>query len=167
MVENKEKYMYGLRDKVSKKLVGYYTRSNEGGDCCVDTQYILGFDNENIWMVSDKLTASYVRVNSHPWYNASYESPTNNIDPETLEVVKIETIVTTEVPDEIPNFEEYMKLRYKNPHSPSYDPRHYKYHIEQYRRGVKYAPLSIYEIIQYKKLKETLKRFVPNTTEEE
>ena len=138
---------YGLLHKKTNKLVGFEIRSNEGGDFCNSERCELSLNEDNIWIVEDKITASYALVNSSPWYNADYESPIVDIgESEEFEVVKIEMTATPEAPDYIPTFEEYMNLKYNRPGKKHYDPDHYKFHIEQYRKGASYAPVSLYDI---------------------
>jgi hypothetical protein len=137
---------YGLLHKKTNKLVGFKVRSNEGGYACGSETYELSLHEDNIWIVEDKITASYARVNSTPWYNADYETPVVDIKSEELEVAKIEISATPEISDNIPTFEEYMNLKYNRPGKKHYNPEHYKFHIEQYRKGVSYAPVSLYEI---------------------
>jgi len=138
---------YGLLHKKTNKIVGFKIRSNDGGDFCNIERCELSLDEDNIWIVKDKITASYARVNSTPWYNADYESPAMDIgEPEEFEVVKIEITATPEIPDHIPTFEEYMNLKYNTPGMKYYDPKHYEFHIEQYRMGASCAPVSLYEI---------------------
>jgi len=137
---------YGLLHKNTNKIVGFEIRSNEGGDFCNSEKCELSLDEDNIWIVEDKITASYARVNSTPWYNSGYEFPIVNIKPEELEVIKIEITATVEESEYIPTFEEYMNLKYNRPGKKHYDPEHYKYYIEQYREGASYAPVSLYDI---------------------
>lgn len=148
---------YGLLHKKTNKLVGFEIRSNDGGDFCNSERCELSLDADNMWIVEDKLTASYARVNSTPWYNSSYEHPIVNIgEPEDFDVVKVEISATTEEPEWIPTWEEYMNLKYNTPGMKSYDPKHYEFHVEQYRKEVNYAPISLYEIEELKKEIERL-----------
>jgi hypothetical protein len=82
--------------------------SNEGGDFCNSVSCSLEFNEDNIWIVKTKLEASHARMISTEWYNSDYECPINEIDPETLEVVKIDMTAIVVEPDYIPTFEEYM-----------------------------------------------------------
>jgi hypothetical protein len=137
---------YGLRDKKSGKLVGFRVESNEGGEFCNPESCTLEFNEDNIWIAKTKLEASYARLISTEWFNSDYESPINEIDPETLEVVKIVIASKVVEPDHIPTFEEYMQLRYNTKGGKYYDPKHYEYHIGEYRKGKKYGSISLYKI---------------------
>jgi hypothetical protein len=138
---------YGLLHKKTNKLVGFEITSNEGGYDCNSETCELSLTADNVWFVKDKITASHARVNSTPWYNADYETPVVDIgEPEEFEVVKIEMTAIPETPDYIPTFEEYMNLKYNRPGARYYDPKHYEFRIEQYRKGASYAPISLYEI---------------------
>ena len=130
---------YGLLHKKTNKLVGFEVRSNEGT--------YLSLDSDNVWIVESKMIASYVRVNSTPWYNAEYKTPVMEIgEPEEFDVVKIEITASVETPDHIPTWEEYMALKYNRPGKKHYDQKHYEFHMKQYRKGISYAPISLYEI---------------------
>ena len=147
MVKNIVKSGYGLLHKKSNKLVGFKTESNEGGYACNSETYRLSLDSDNVWIVKNKIVASYVRMNSTPWYNSDYETPLMDIgEPDEFDVVKIEMTTSVENPDYIPTFEEYMKLKYNRPGKKHYDPEHYKFHIAQYKNGTNYAPVSLYDI---------------------
>jgi hypothetical protein len=140
---------YGLIHKKTNKLVGFEVRSNAGADCCGENTYELSLYADNVWIVESKMNASYVRVTSTPWYNAEYETPVMNIGkPEEFDVVKIEMTVSVETPDYIPTWEEYMNLKYNRPGKKHYNPKHYEYHVGEYRKGNRYAPISQYEIVQ-------------------
>lgn len=150
---------YGLMHQKTGKLVGFEVRSNDGQDDCNSETYELSLYADNVWIVKDKITASYVRVNSTPWYNANYETPMMEIgEPEEFNVVKIEMIASVETPDYIPTWEEFMELKYNRPGKKHYDPEHYKYHVEQYKKGVSYAPISRYEIEELMKEIENEKK---------
>lgn len=147
MSKNIIKSGYGLLHKKSNKLVGFEVESNEGGYACGENTYKLSLSSENIWIVKDKFTASYVRINNTPYYNSKYETPVMDIgNPEEFDVVKIEMSASIETPDRVPTFEEYMNLKHNRPGKKHYDPEHYKLHIKNYRNGVTYAPISLYDI---------------------
>lgn len=127
---------FGLRNIKTNTLAGVSTRSNEGGECCCETQYILD-DCSNIpWIVESALTAAWVRENSTEWYNAGYDTPTNEYDPESMEVVEIELVVK-KTKQTIPTWEEYIQRKYNNSKLKSYDPEHVewvmsaKYHYDK------------------------------------
>jgi hypothetical protein len=139
---------YGLRHKASGELLGVYTTSNAGGDCCGDESYHLTTSSDIPWMVETKLNASYVRMFTTPWYNAGYETPENSFKPEELEVVKIEIRedVNAEEPDFIPTFAEYMKIVYNTPGGKRYNPGHYKMVMDNCKRHGHEGHYSIYDL---------------------
>ena len=139
---------YGLRLKKSKVLLGVYTTSNEGSDCCGDVSYHLTGGTDIPWMVDKKINASYVRMFTTPWYNAGYETPMHDFKPEELEVVKIEIRenVNAEEPDFIPTFAEYMQMRYNTPGKQSYDPKHYKCVMDECKRRGKDGSYYLYDL---------------------
>jgi hypothetical protein len=137
---------YGLRDKKTKELVGVSTSSNAGGYCCGEFTYTLCKHADIPWIVEDKLTATYVKYNSTNWYNADYETPVNELDPDTLEVVKIETKATSTEDLVLPTFEEYMQRKYNTKKSKSYDPGHYEYIMKEYRAKPGCYRYTIYDI---------------------
>lgn len=134
---------YGLMDKETKKLVGYSAESNEPGDN-VSISYELDMYSDDEWLVDTPEHAEYVRLNSTEWYNADYNTPENGIEPEKLQVVKVEIEKKIEPIDvKIPNFEEYMKGTYKDK-----DPNHLKYVLGEYAKhpDMKYL---LYELKEY------------------
>lgn len=113
---------FGLRHKEKDCVLGVARSSNVGSDCCGETQHILRTSSTEWWLVDDVQNAEWVRFNSTEWYNAEYDSPTHDYDPEELEVVSI--VVETNVAPvkvKIPTPREYFKKRYAK------DPRHWKY----------------------------------------
>jgi len=139
------KYGYGLLHKKSNTLLGFSTEEDNSGES-VGTIYTLSYGDDQLWIVKDKLNASYVRLYITEWYNAGYEHPINPYQPEELEVVKIEMNVTIEEPYSIPTFEEYMNLRYNTPGKRSYDPQHCEWILSEYKRGVPYKINSLYDL---------------------
>jgi hypothetical protein len=138
---------YGLRDIESKELVGISIRSNEGGDCCGEFTHELSYNSDIPWIVKDKLTASHVRLNSTAWYNAEYETPINNIESQTLEVVKIEIKITPEEPIQLPTFEEYMQRKFLTKGIRGYDPGHYEWIMKEHKLfPQRISSYSIYDI---------------------
>jgi hypothetical protein len=135
---------YGLLHKKQNVLLGFTTDEDTSGDS-VGTIYTLSYCDDQLWMVGDKLTASYVRLYSTEWYNAGYEHPVNPYEPDELEVVKIELNVTVEEPYPIPTFEEYMNLKYNTKGKKLYDPRHYEYIMSEFRKGANYQ-YSLYDV---------------------
>ena len=128
---------YGLRNIKTKTLVGISTRSNADGECCYETQYLLDLSGDIPWIVTDAINAEWVRKNSTEWYNAGYETPTNEYDPDTLEVVEVKFVIT-KTNQSIPTWEEYIQRKYNNPKLKSYDPKHVEwviskdYHYQRY-----------------------------------
>jgi hypothetical protein len=136
---------YGLFSKETKKLVGYVSQHNEPGDN-VSNSYSLDLYSDDKWLVDTPEHAEYVRLNSTEWYNADIETPENNIDPETLDVVKVEIETNYEkVNVKIPTFKELMEYEYKND-----NPSHYHYILEELNKNpeMKY---SLYELNDYLK----------------
>jgi hypothetical protein len=136
---------YGLLHKKENVLLGFTTEEDNSGES-VGTIYTLGYGDEQLWIVKDKLNASYVRLYSTEWYNAGYEHPINPYEPDELEVVKIELQAEIEEPYPIPTFEEYMNLRYNTPGKRSYDPQHCKFVLDQQKQYGRYGIYSLYDL---------------------
>jgi hypothetical protein len=136
---------YGLLHKKENVILGFSTEESHSCDS-VGVIYTLSSCDEPLWIVKDKLNASYVRLYSTEWYNAGYEHPVNPYEPEELEVVKIELNVTVEEPYPIPTFEEYMNLRYNTPGGKSYDPQHCKFVLDQQKQYGRYCIYSLYDL---------------------
>jgi hypothetical protein len=104
---------YGLARKKDGIPLGFQTLSNAGGVFCVDTQTNLVEPEygEKQWLVPELWQAEWVRTHSTPWYNAGYDTPTNNFDPEDLVVVKVTSIVKIEEADtsSLPSDEEIVR----------------------------------------------------------
>jgi len=137
---------YGLRDKKTKELIGVSTRSNEGRCDCGELTYSLCRYADIPWVVGDKLTATYVKYNSTAWYNSDYEMPENELNPDELEVVKIDLKVKAEPELVLPTFEEYMEWKYKSRKSKSFDEGHYEYIMKKYRAKPGCYRYQIYDI---------------------
>ena len=140
---------YGLFHKKSKSLLGVISESDDSGES-IGTFYTLSYNQDPLWIVNSKLTASYVRLNSTEWYNAGYETPVNPYDPDELDVVHIELKCKIENPYPIPTFEEYMKRKYLTEGSKSYDPKWYDYIIDQrikWNRGYKYSLYDLQDLV--------------------
>lgn len=134
---------FGLRNIKTRKLMGVSTRN-----CCCETQYILDLYGENPWIVEDALTAAWVRENSTEWYNAGYETPTNEYDPEELEVVEIELVVKPKK-QTIPTWEEYVQRKYNNPKLKSYDPKEVAYVMStEYYYSKTYSLYSLKDLVR-------------------
>jgi hypothetical protein len=98
---------YGLRSRSSGDLVG---RSATCGPCG-DIEHGLDTGEENVWFTCSALEAACSA-------NDDYE------------VVKI--IITAEPETvKIPTENEYLKMKYNDPDSPSYDPHHYEFVMKQ------------------------------------
>jgi len=87
-----EKMGYGLKDKITGRLVGYEVFSNVGGELCGETQTVLDPSSNQTWLVDDIDAAEYARCYSTSWYNADHNTPThpNGWDPEEWVVVEVE-----------------------------------------------------------------------------
>lgn len=136
---------YGLLHKESNTLLGVTAENDNSGES-IGTFYTLGHCDEPIWLVKDKLNASYVRLYSTEWYNAGYDHPINPYEPEELEVVRIELGITIEEPYPIPTFEEYMNLRYNTPGGKSYDPQHCEWVLGEQKKYGRYGIYSLYDL---------------------
>ena len=79
--------LFYLREKETRKILEYETRSNAGGDCCVPAEYVLTDNGESPWCLTDVDRVIYVKYVSTPWYNADYDTPHHDYKPEELEVV--------------------------------------------------------------------------------
>lgn len=117
---------YGLFHIPTNKLIGYHTDSNADGEFCVETQYILSKYEDNVWLVDDEVTASWVRTHSTKWYNADFETPSHDFDPNELKVVKVIQIMEIQDCDyKLPDDLELFRLKYEQR-----EPNHYKYTIQ-------------------------------------
>ena len=140
---------FGLRNIKTNTLVGVSTRSNEGGEFCGDVQYLLDLSGDTPWIVEDALTAAWVRENSTEWYNAGYETPTNEYDPESMEVVAIEIHVKKVEQPNLPTHDEYINRRYNTPGLKSYDPEHAKMCLsKKYGWNGSYTKYDLYDLIR-------------------
>ena len=82
---------YGLKEKKTGNLLGFYSKSNpEDGECC-DVEYSLESRSYygKLWLIDDKNHAEWVRNYPTEWYNAEYYSPNHNFKSEDLEVVEV------------------------------------------------------------------------------
>lgn len=147
---------YGLRYKKDGKLLGFETERNPEGSESVSFSYHLSYGEEDrIWLVESPEHAEFVRQNSTPWYNADYECPMNDFDVEELQVVRVITVINeAEVCVKIPTFEEYMEYRYNTKEHKFYDPAHYTYYMNEYRKAKgtgreKEFQYSIYDLNEY------------------
>jgi hypothetical protein len=136
---------YGLFHKKSKSIVGVTSDFDNSGES-VGTYYTLSYNQEPLWIVKDKIGASYVRLNSTEWYNAGYDTPINPYEPEELQVIKIELQCEIEEPYPIPTFEEYMKRKYLTEGSKSYDPNWYNHIMEQRKMWDHDYGYSLYDL---------------------
>jgi hypothetical protein len=83
--------IYALRLKTTKKLIGFITRYNNGADFATDVEFILDAHVNNVWTINDYKTALSAAETSSEWYNAYYDSPSNDYVGE-LEVVELKVI---------------------------------------------------------------------------
>ena len=121
---------YGLMYK--GELLGY---RSEDSCCSVGTIYALDNGTENVWIVDDKLTASFVRMVNTEWYAAGYDTPQNPFKPEDLEVVEITVSAKPVEPDRIPTYEEFIDKKYNTRGLKSYNPQWAKHIMEQRNRS--------------------------------
>jgi hypothetical protein len=70
--------MFALKNIATGKLMGVYGSSNSEGEFCVGVEYILSESMDNVWVVYDRDTAEFAAKNDAPWYNSSYETPSNS-----------------------------------------------------------------------------------------
>jgi len=114
---------FGLRHKETGVVVGIDRSSNEGCNFCGETQHILNKDTAEMWLVDDAQLAEWVRYNSTEWYNAEYESPTHDFEPDELEVVEVEIITKVDpVKVSVPTPLEFYKRKYAKT-----EPAHWEY----------------------------------------
>jgi len=144
-MEKKVVEKYGLRLKDTDEVLGYYHESNHGADFAGDTRCHLSTSEDKMWLVDDKYQAEYVRNFTTPWYNAGYETPMNDFDPDELEVVKVK--IVTEVKAEevsVPTFEQYLELKYKEK-----EPAHYEYTLKEYKEHPQsFSAYSVYDLLE-------------------
>jgi hypothetical protein len=88
---------YRLRHIESGKFITVEESSNDGADFCYDVQYILSkYQDYPIYVADSAEHAEWVRNNNTPWFNATYDSPTNDFKAKELEVVAVKMIVDSE-----------------------------------------------------------------------
>jgi len=144
---------YALREKASRKLLGYTLSSNAEGDFCVENQYCLYAGDEKVWQVDEAWQAEYVRQNSTEWYNAGYETPTHDYEPEELEVVEVTTVVDEKLVEvKIPTNEEYWNWKYGSG-GPSEDLKHLKFLLGLDKANKANDP-GVYNIGEYFRVQE-------------
>lgn len=82
---------YSLRNKKTKKLIGFTVSSNEGCEFCNDTRYELCDDEDQIWVVKSELDIKNLFTNPSPkWYNSSYSNPICDLKLSDYEIVELE-----------------------------------------------------------------------------
>lgn len=93
---------YAIMDRVTGKLLTYYTSPNEGG-CCVPTQYILSRCGDSIWYCNTVERANYVIGKNTLWHNADYYTPSHGVDisQATHCVVKVTMVCDVEIVEQI------------------------------------------------------------------
>ena len=112
-MSTKPELKFALRDKVSKRLVGFSTSPN-GSDAefCGEETTTLSLYDDVVWYAKTPEHAQWVLENPTPWYNSDYEAPEHSLEPEGFEVVCIETRITEYPKPSIPTFEEMMAFKY-------------------------------------------------------
>ena len=101
---------YSLREISTGKLLTYSTTNNSDGHCCVSESYKLNTYEDLVWEVDDLETATFVKNVSTSWYNAGYESPQHDFEPEELEIVQVTKTVNvfTARSDKYPTLREFL-----------------------------------------------------------
>jgi hypothetical protein len=69
---------YGIRNKKTKKPLGFCYNSNDGNDFCEGVSFEFDgfeYDSDNVWLVKNKKSAERVFKVQTPWYNSRYETP--------------------------------------------------------------------------------------------
>jgi len=114
---------YGLRNKKSKKIVGYIISSTDDGVEGVSEIHTLSDEDENMWLVDDPKHAEWVRLNSTAWFNALYDTPDHKFEADDYEVVEVVIIQTVKpVKVKIPTQLEMLELKYSKK-----EPAHFKH----------------------------------------
>lgn len=152
---------YALKHKKKNKLVGYYTSSNDDGDFCCETQYILDINEDNMWYTDTPEHAEWVRNNSTPWYNANYNTPSHFLKANDLVVVKIETTTDMEeVEVKLPTYEEWARVKTKG--KGKQGERDYEFYMYQKRRNpeIIYNYYDLIEIMSYRENKEHTRKIM-------
>lgn len=137
-----KKIKYGLKFIKTDEILGLYTLSNEGGDFC----FSLCTSEDNEWMVDNKEQAEYVRRNSPPWYNSSYNTPKHSYKTSELAVVEIE-INIKEIEVNIPLYEEISKFKANG------NARDFEFYMMQKKNNPKIT-YSYYDLCNFLKKKE-------------
>lgn len=88
-MENQIKY--GLMYK--GELLGWNSSSNGDAEFCLPTQVYLEDNNDNVWLVNDVKIAEKAANTSVKWYNADYQTPTNDYAGK-CKVVKVVMAIT-------------------------------------------------------------------------
>ena len=97
--------LYALRLIKNKRYLAVIASSNEGSRYCNECSYELTDISESeypIWVTNDVRLAQYVREVSTPWYNSEPRFPTNNYEPEDIEIVELTSESIVE-PVELPS----------------------------------------------------------------
>jgi len=143
-----EEVKYGLWHKKEKCMLKVSTTSNDGADFCTDISHSLTTYGDQVWYAHDIFAAEYVRNFSTEWYNANYETPNHNFEPDELAIVKVK-IRTEFCPEEfmVPTMKEFLAIKFKES-----DPGHYKYCMEQLKKypghNQKYSLYELEELIE-------------------
>ena len=125
------KIKFGLWHKKEKKLLKFSVSSTEGADFCGETATKLDLFGDKDWLVDSSINAEYVRNFSTRWYNADYETPTNNFD--SNELIVVEVRVETEIKSldiKVPTVKEFLIEKYEKS-----EPGHLEYLLQEIDDG--------------------------------
>jgi hypothetical protein len=67
--------VYFIRNKKTKKPLGFSYSSNDGADYCCSVSFEFEENSDNIWTTTSENIALKVLENDPEWYNADYNSP--------------------------------------------------------------------------------------------
>jgi hypothetical protein len=83
---------FGLRNKKTKKPLGFNCRSNGDAESCGDVEFSLCVYGEGVWLVDKRDYAEKVLKQDTPWYNTGHDSPSwpDNFQPEDWEIFSVE-----------------------------------------------------------------------------
>lgn len=80
--------MFALRHIPTGQLMGFSWRNNGEEVEGTDVSFTLVKGNDNVWCVKHRYEAEAAATNSQEWYNALYETPSNDFIG-LLEVVEL------------------------------------------------------------------------------
>jgi hypothetical protein len=87
--------MFTLRNKDTKKLISFETRSNGGKDYCVDVSVFLVESyriSDPVWVVNSYDTVLSALNNPQSWFNADYLNPSHKLNPDEWEIVELKVV---------------------------------------------------------------------------